>query len=534
MHLNNVCLRFNKFERHPTIHSPNENSVLLEFQECQPFEPVRGIFLSQIKVSEVQPLCTKEDIIVTQIVTLSSDVVWNKNFYSNLVVDERCASNIKSVPRILLSNECAEDILNRGITELKDEFGSDTRFANTKSDSIQEIISFEEIINNGNNFSTVHGTVVEDSLLDNKSFDHQVELCTSISYDGVDAAACVSYETLVNRKIKGEFPYSSQAKLEPNNRLTWKKLVTHASDTWSIVQLRSLDEYENYVKVLVNSDVSTRISVENFFFDNAESQYLHLIMLLDLACKEDCVRNFENYFKSIQQTHNLLTAACAGGYMKTVSRLIEDFNCDVDAYDSFGCTPLTVSCSFGQLEIVKLLINHSLVDLNKPTLEKQTPLILACAQSQIYVSRWLLRIPDYLDVNYADTTLRTALHYVIEHSQEGGRRPLHDACIEGNMETVRNIVYESSLSEINEQDNDGWTPLHIACLMGHLDVVKMLMWAGADCDIFDNDFLTPAELAIKAGYPYIADVIHFKPITEWRPTYFPFFIDLLENVMMWP
>ncbi|KAL5256261.1 hypothetical protein ACHWQZ_G011473 [Mnemiopsis leidyi] len=61
---------------------------------------------------------------------------------------------------------------------------------------------------------------------------------------------------------------------------------------------------------------------------------------------------------------------------------------------------------------------------------------------------------------------------------EKGETPLHQACVEGKVEKVRELLGKHASP--NTRDHAGWTPLHEACNHGYLEIVVMLVSAGAD------------------------------------------------------
>ena len=60
---------------------------------------------------------------------------------------------------------------------------------------------------------------------------------------------------------------------------------------------------------------------------------------------------------------------------------------------------------------------------------------------------------------------------------------------------------------IDERSADGFTTLHLAARFGRTDVVRLLLARGADPRALDEDILTAAELAERAGHPEIAAAI---------------------------
>ncbi|XP_052894408.1 uncharacterized protein LOC128301816 [Anopheles moucheti] len=83
-----------------------------------------------------------------------------------------------------------------------------------------------------------------------------------------------------------------------------------------------------------------------------------------------------------------------------------------------------------------------------------------------------------------------------------------EAIQSGQYEAVRTALENSDL-DLDHQDlaRDGNSPLHLATIAKHnkTRLVELLIGAGADCDLRNHDDLTPAELALDKGSPYVAE-----------------------------
>lgn len=75
------------------------------------------------------------------------------------------------------------------------------------------------------------------------------------------------------------------------------------------------------------------------------------------------------------------------------------------------------------------------------------------------------------------STTRKRIKNVEKKVNEKGETPLHQACINGNLNLVKRLV-ESGHS-VNVRDYAGWTPLHEACNYGFYDIVEYLLDSGA-------------------------------------------------------
>ena len=71
---------------------------------------------------------------------------------------------------------------------------------------------------------------------------------------------------------------------------------------------------------------------------------------------------------------------------------------------------------------------------------------------------------------------------MLQKRNEKGETPLHSACIDGRLATVRDLV-ETRGHPLNVEDNAGWLPLHDACNCGNLEIVRFLVERGADTEV---------------------------------------------------
>ena len=83
-------------------------------------------------------------------------------------------------------------------------------------------------------------------------------------------------------------------------------------------------------------------------------------------------------------------------------------------------------------------------------------------------------------------------------NQEGlfGERPLHVACVRGDMEEIEALVEGGA--DVNAVGELGCTPLHEAVGQGHIEVVKFLLEHGASRDV-KSEFGTSLEIAKAKG-----------------------------------
>ena len=237
---------------------------------------------------------------------------------------------------------------------------------------------------------------------------------------------------------------------------------------------------------------------------------------------------FSDDVKLLSET---LIWSCRRGHLDVVKWMVEHTAADVnytavirvtlswgeEAYDYF--TPLTAACTYEHLDILKYLVKTSRVDVNLLENSKWglTPLITACQCYSMSLSMYLLSEVSDLDVNIADNTGFTALHFAVSCSKDFGHTQLHKACVKGDVTEVMRLVNVDD-HVINAQDNAGYTPLHWACRLGHSDIVKTLMLAGADETITDIAWWTPAQLAELYEHPELLKLLDRQTLWEEKQT----------------
>ena len=180
-----------------------------------------------------------------------------------------------------------------------------------------------------------------------------------------------------------------------------------------------------------------------------------------------------------------LHIACGHSDLKIVKYLCIVKRCDKNIRNAAGELPLHIACdrsqSYGQtLDIVKLVSD---CNVNTQTRQdKDTPLHVACRQRNLEIARYLCE-EKHCSANIQNAAGELPLHIacgrsrygqtldivkvvsdcnVNKRTQEDKDTPLHVACRQSDLETVRYLCQEKHC-DTNIQNAAGDTPLHVAC-----------------------------------------------------------------------
>lgn len=103
------------------------------------------------------------------------------------------------------------------------------------------------------------------------------------------------------------------------------------------------------------------------------------------------------------------------------------------------------------------------------------------------------------------------------NSDVGEEDVMNFAIIEGDIRLLKSIL-DSSTININYLRPPGTTPLHQACIEGNLDIVELLVRRGANIHLRDHRDLSPLQLANLYGHFEIAEFLIRigSPVTDIR------------------
>ncbi|KAK6494709.1 ankyrin repeat domain-containing protein 55 [Huso huso] len=186
---------------------------------------------------------------------------------------------------------------------------------------------------------------------------------------------------------------------------------------------------------------------------------------------------------------NVVYQAAANGDVNTLTAIIREDPSILECCDSEGSTPLMHAVSGRQVDTVKLLLKMG-ASINTQDACGRTSLSLATYLGWLEGCVCLLRngakqnIPD-----------------------KNGRLPLHAATAEPDVRLMAVLLQQSTLCEINYQDNEGMTPIHWAAFHNRPQHVQALLQKGADPTLVDKDFKTTLHWAVQSGNRLMCSLI---------------------------
>ncbi|KAF6123023.1 ankyrin repeat domain 55 [Phyllostomus discolor] len=177
----------------------------------------------------------------------------------------------------------------------------------------------------------------------------------------------------------------------------------------------------------------------------------------------------------------LVYQAAASGDVGALTAAIREDPSVLECCDGEGCTPLMHAVCGRQADTVRLLLKMG-ADLNAQDARGRTSLCLAA-----YLG-WL---------DGCVSLLRNGAKHSIP--DKNGRLPLHAATAEPDARLLAVLVQQSSLGEVNHQDNEGMAPLHWAAFHNQPQHAQLLLRKGADPALADKDFKTALHWAVQSG-----------------------------------
>ncbi|KAM9329835.1 ankyrin repeat domain-containing protein 55 [Gastrophryne carolinensis] len=185
--------------------------------------------------------------------------------------------------------------------------------------------------------------------------------------------------------------------------------------------------------------------------------------------------------------------ASANGDVNTLTAIIREDPSILEYCDNEGCTPLMHAVSGRQVDTVKLLLKMG-ANINTQD---------ACGRTSLSLATYLGWLEGCVSL------LRNGAKQNIP--DKNGRLPLHAATAEADVRLLSVLLQQSTLSEINHQDNEGMTSLHWAAFHNRPHHVQSLLQKGADPTLVDKDFKTALHWAVQSGNRVLCSIILDDP-----------------------
>ncbi|GAB4813781.1 hypothetical protein N2152v2_000827 [Parachlorella kessleri] len=214
-----------------------------------------------------------------------------------------------------------------------------------------------------------------------------------------------------------------------------------------------------------------------------------------------------------------LHAAAQQNQEQLCQQLIDTHNCDVNAQDTEGDTPLALAAFAGHEPIVDLLLARG-ADANRHAQGSAAPLHRAALAGHASVAQRLLA--GGADVHggaaagapiawAAGAGQAGVVDVLLRHGADpdgkgqNGVTPLLMAAAIGSTPTVRSLV--GGGAQVATPGPGGVTALHVAANSGSVEMVRCLLEAGASPDAVDEQGRTPARVAAAAGHRPVVEVL---------------------------
>ena len=264
------------------------------------------------------------------------------------------------------------------------------------------------------------------------------------------------------------------------------------------LHLACIQDHEHVVKFLLsNKECDVTVQTSNGFtplqivrFSN-NTRLLRLLKDRVVESPETKINHNRNRRqKSIPLNEDgdlLLHLACGWGRTDVVEYLADDEQCDINAKNIHGNTPLHTACYAGVTEVIRVLLskrcNTRIINSRNhtPQFISTNPdgdllLHLACQWGDVDIVRYLVN-DQHCDINTTNNL---------------GNTPLHTACYTGCTQVIRILLSKRSKTQIANRRShtpqfistnpDGDLLLHLACQWGDVDIVEYLV-NDQQCDV---------------------------------------------------
>ena len=183
--------------------------------------------------------------------------------------------------------------------------------------------------------------------------------------------------------------------------------------------------------------------------------------------------------------------ACKRGDLEEVTSLLSKKECDINAVNTDGESPLHIACEYGHLEIVKVLSKNEKCNLNTKNMYDNTPLHLACYKKLLHIIRVLLERRCRTNIPNKRVVLAQCIRL-----NEDGDCLLHIACQWGDVDIVKYLITDERCDPNAQSSTSENTPLHIAAKYGQDDtIVELLSHMQCYPNVQNKEGDTPLQIA---------------------------------------
>ncbi|KAA0186583.1 hypothetical protein HAZT_HAZT004245 [Hyalella azteca] len=209
-------------------------------------------------------------------------------------------------------------------------------------------------------------------------------------------------------------------------------------------------------------------------------------------------------------------------------RVLDSGRVHVDCTDRDGGTALIVSSQCGHSDVVELLLARG-ADPNTAMRDRATALFVAAQNGHTAVVRSLLRGGARIDARRADGATSLWIAAQMGHAQvvrellghgaqpdtprKDGATALFKAAHKGHVDVVKALLLHRPKLGLLK---NGESALHAAALYGHIEVARLLLRAGADPTLRNDQGLTAAHIALRAGHLNAAKLLQQPPPSPKR------------------
>jgi ankyrin repeat protein len=199
--------------------------------------------------------------------------------------------------------------------------------------------------------------------------------------------------------------------------------------------------------------------------------------------------------------------------------MLSNMDCNVNAQDATGQTPLHVATAWNKLDAMKVLLDHHRIRLDIVDKQGRTPLTIATywgyreAALLIIQSTTAFPTPRYGEFSaltmaakqcQKDVVLKLLNKYsnLNPHIDQSGKGILHHCAINDWPDVLELCLTKewAEVVNIDQIDQPGATALHYAASLGNVDSIKVLLKHGASVRFQDRNGRTAAIAAADSGF----------------------------------